>query len=108
MPRLRENYICSSEDRAHYNHMNNNNYYYDYYYNYYYPPKPSENNIIDSSSGLSQEQIKKLINERISQLKETLVEEINSMIDIKITTQDVDAVIDEIYGGSASDVMKEE
>jgi hypothetical protein len=41
-------------------------------------------------------------------MKKNIVDEINNSINIAITNEDVDAVIDEIYGGSASDVMKED
>ena len=54
------------------------------------------------------EEIKQLINSRLQELKQNIVDEINATINVGITSQDVDAVIDEIYGGSASDVIKGE
>ena len=111
MPGLRETYICSSEDRRHYNNIRSNN---DYYFDYYCMPAPpihKENKpvyIIETESTnnniISQEQIKQLINE----LKDTIIEEISEALNTKVTNEDINAIIDEIYGGSASDVFKEE
>ncbi len=106
MARGIEHYICASEDRDHYNNM----YEYDCYY---YPPKPLKPNVIVSpvvniEQNIPQEQLKEIINERLQEMKKNIVDEINNSINIAITNEDVDAVIDEIYGGSASDVMKED
>ena len=117
MPGLRETYICSSEDRRHYNNIRSNN---DYYFHRYCMPSPPIHKkekpiyIIDnteSTSGntiISQEQIKQLINENIAQLKDAIIQEISNALNIQITNEDINAVINEIYGGSASDVFKEE
>lgn len=106
MSRGLEHYICASEDRDHYN----NTYAYDCYY---YPPRPPKPNIIVSpivnvESKVSQEELRNIVNERLQALKQTIVEEIKASINIEVTNEQVDAVINEIYGGSASDVMKEE
>ena len=104
MSRGMEHYVCASEDRDHYNNI----YAYDCYY---YPPRPPRPNLIVSptvhvESKVSPEELRQLINERLVEMKQTIIDEIKASINVEITTEQVDAVIDEIYGGSASDVMK--
>ena len=72
MPRGLEHYICSSEDRCHYD----NTCAYDYYYCPPMPPKPNliVSPIVNIESNISEEEIKQLINSRLQELKQNIVD----------------------------------
>ena len=120
MSRAIENYICASEDRPHYD----NEFFiaYDYWplpavfidypgktYSYegYQQPPVDQNptNVVINETivqqTISQEEITEIINNTIPQLAETLAEKLGTII----TEADLDAAIEEIYGGSASDII---
>lgn len=120
MSRAIENYICASEDRPHYDTE------FLITYDYWSPPvtpvnyhggpymqqdcyRPPEHNdpknvIINKTiiqQSMSKEEITQLINDTIPQLAENLAEKLGTIV----TEADLDAAIEEIYGGSASDII---
>ena len=100
MSRAIENYICASEDRSHYNNETDN------LYGFHYPMRSPEVTIIQQvikTETVSDERLLELINERLPELKETVL---NEIVIPGITTEDVDAVVDEIHGGSALDAIE--
>ena len=102
MSRARERYICASEDRPHYNNEA------DYFMGYRCPaPPPNVVTFVQEKKikeEISEDKLNELIDARIPQLKEDVLNEINDTV---TTTDVIDAAIDEIYGGSASDVLEE-
>ena len=102
MSRARERYICASEDRPHYNNEA------DYFMGYRCPaPPPNVVTFVQEKiikEEISEDKLNELIDARIPQLKEDVLNEINDTV---TTTDVIDAAIDEIYGGSASDVLEE-
>ena len=96
MSRARERYICASEDRPHYNNE------VDYCTPYRYPgPPPHVVTFIQESiirEEISEDRLNEIIDARIPQITETVINEIGDTI---VTTENVDAAIDEIYGGAA-------
>lgn len=100
MSRARERYICASEDRPHYNTED------DYFMEYRYPgPPPNVVTFVQEKiikEEISEEKLNELIEARISQLKDDIIDQVNDSV---ATTEVIDAAIDEIYGGSASDVL---
>lgn len=108
MSRAMENYICASEDRPHYNNET------DILYGFRYPMKSPRVTIIQDiteviKEEMSEEKINELIDARIPQVTETVINEIgDTIMDLSVTGEAVDAAIDEIYGGSASDIIKED
>lgn len=103
MSRARERYICASEDRPHYNNEA------DYFMGYRCPaPPPNVVTFVQEKiikEEVSEDKLNELIDARIPQLKEDVLNEINDTV---TTTDVIDAAIDEIYGGSASDVLEED
>lgn len=104
MPRGMENYICASEDFSHYDNET------DLIYGFRYPTVAPEVTIIQniSQSEISEEKLKELIQAHIPEIKETIIDELGDIIASPVTREAVDAVIDEIYGGSALDAVKED
>ncbi len=102
MSRARERYICASEDRPHYNNEA------DYFMGYRCPaPPPNVVTFVQEKiikEEISEDKLNELIDARIPQLKEDVLNEINDTV---TTTDVIDAAVDEIYGGSASDVLEE-
>lgn len=103
MSRAMERYICASEDRPHYNNEA------DYFMGYRYPAPPPhvvtfvQEKIIREE--ISEDRLNEIIDARIPQIKETVINEIG---DVQVTTENIDNAVDEIYGGSASDVLEED
>lgn len=107
MSRARERYICASEDRPHYNNE------IDSFVRYRCPPPPpqvlsfvQENHITEViKEEVPIDKLNELIDARIPQIAETIINEVGDTV---VTTDNVDAAVDEIYGGSASDVLEED
>jgi len=120
MSRAMENYICASEDRSHYNTDTCVllDYWPDPLVPIHYPVQIGSyeeypQSLVDQNpanivinetviqQNISQEEIIEIINNTIPQLAETLAEKLGTII----TEADLDAAIDEIYGGSASSLI---
>ena len=108
MSRAIENYICASEDRPHYNNETN------FLYGFRYPMVSPRVTIIQEvtetkviKEDVPEEKLNELIDARIPKLKSDVISEIGE-ITAPVTTEAVDEVVDEIYGGSASDIIQEE
>lgn len=106
MSRAMENYICASEDRPHYNNET------DLLYGFQYPMRSPRVTIIQENyvteiikEEIPEEKLTELIEARIPQVTEAVIEGIGDSL---VTTENVDDVIDEIYGGSALDLAQEE
>lgn len=103
MSRARERYICASEDRPHYNNEA------DYFMGYRCPaPPPNVVTFVQEKiikEEISVDKLNELIDARIPQITETVINEVGDSI---VTSDTVDSAIDEIYGGSASDVLEED
>lgn len=119
MSRAIENYICASEDRPHFN----NDFFIDYdywsfplipfyypneicpYEEYYQPQQQNPTSVVINETiiqqSITQEEITELLNRTIPQLAENLAERLGNII----SEEDLDAAINEIYGGSASDMI---
>lgn len=119
MSRTIEDYICASEDRSHYNNERFNSYGYWSFYPtvpiYYqlqpcrdYPnpgpnPQPSPpTNITIIQQTISKQEINEIIDEQIPRIADSISDKIGDIIN----NSDLDSSIDEIYGGSASDMIE--
>jgi len=105
MSRAIERYVCASEDRPHYNNETN------ILYGFCYPMRAPEVTIIQEihetkivEREVPDERLNDLIDARIPGLKETVLDELGETI---VTQDNIDDTIDEIYGGSASDMIGE-
>ena len=117
MSRAIEDYICASEDRSHYNNERFGSYGYWNFYpiipTYYSPqpcrdypnpnPQPSPStNITIIKQTISKQEINEIIDETIPRIADSISNKIGDVID----SSDLDSSIDEIYGGSASDMIE--
>ena len=119
MSRAIEDYICASEDRSHYNNETYREFhYFPFAQPAYYPIKqedyPSYNptvtpqqptNITINKTIIQQTISKQEVNEIITAAIPQLAEAISNEIEDITINPDIDAAIDEIYGGSASDII---
>ena len=108
MSRAIERYVCASEDRSHYNNET------DYLIGFRYPMKSPRVTVIQNITKteiiereVPEEKLQELIDARIPEIKETVINEIGDIAATAVTTEAVDEAINEIYGGSASDLVKE-
>lgn len=106
MSRAIEDYVCASEDRSHYNNET------DFLMGFRYPTQSPRVTIIQENhitevikEEIPDERLNELIDARIPQVTETVINEIGDSL---VTTENIDAAIDEIYGGSASDILGED
>ena len=109
MSRAIERYVCASEDRSHYNNET------DYLYGFRYPmrsPKVINISLINQTIREElpiekiNEQISELVSQQMPSLTETVVTELGDLLNQPVTTEEVDDAIDEIYGGSAIDMVE--
>lgn len=118
MSRAIEDYICASEDRSHYNNERFGSYscwglypvtpiYYSPMWSYrdYHNPNPQPappTNVTIIKQTISKQEINEIIDETIPRIAESISDKIGDVID----SSDLDSSIDEIYGGSASDMIE--
>ena len=129
----RYDYICSSEDRPHYDtediipfgtylRKKPNDDIHKYprrpgdrcapgeYPVPVWPPHVTSINITNKTEVVEEvtdERIQTVVDDYVPTITENVIEEIGDNITVSVTAQEVDEAVDEIYGGSASDMIPE-